>query len=291
MKKSRRRKSKRKPFKFLRCSPHIRKTQKRSMRVKTCLTDAHLDVLKDLWNAKHPDQRIRSKDHAIIWETLKRNYEDTCDKETCWIRTMSKGTKWERELLSNYAPYAPQSWKKKPNEWLSSVDIYKVMNQYMHTYPEFQFIGPSPIDWKVKIHNMCVWEELCKFDLAKTDKRKFGIVFNTDPHYLGGSHWISLWIDVDAHIIFFFDSVGTAAPQGVMDFVKVVQNQSRKKYGSAFMFDSNIDMEHQKSNTECGMYSLYCLIGLLEGTLTCEKLKTERIPDSVVFNQRKMLFN
>ena len=51
----------------------------------------------------------------------------------------------------------------------------------------------------------------CKFDLKdylKEGKNKIGIVFNMDPHYKSGSHWISLFINVKKKVIFFFDSVG-----------------------------------------------------------------------------------
>ena len=44
-----------------------------------------------------------------------------------------------------------------------------------------------------------MWEELCKFSLKKQlskGKQKTGIIFNTDPHYKEGSHWISLFINI-----------------------------------------------------------------------------------------------
>ena len=47
----------------------------------------------------------------------------------------------------------PESWKKKPNEWLSSVDITKVMKQYGSAYRDFEFLGPSPIDYDTHKYN------------------------------------------------------------------------------------------------------------------------------------------
>ena len=34
-------------------------------------------------------------------------------------------------------------------------------------YPNFQFIGPSPIDYDTRVDdsNKCVWNELCRFNL------------------------------------------------------------------------------------------------------------------------------
>ncbi|MBT7790583.1 MAG: tetratricopeptide repeat protein, partial [Calditrichaeota bacterium] len=73
------------------------------------------------------------------------------------------------------------------------------MEQYERAYPYYRFIGPSPIDYDSQMaYGECVWNELCNFNLKKTidrNKTKIGIVFNTDPHYMGGSHWISMFID------------------------------------------------------------------------------------------------
>ena len=51
----------------------------------------------------------------------------------------------------------------------------------------------------------CVWEELCKFELEKQiekGKNKIGIIFNLDKHYQSGSHWVSLFIDIEIMIFF-----------------------------------------------------------------------------------------
>ena len=46
------------------------------------------------------------------------------------------------------------------------------MRQLEDKYSNFQFIGPSPIDFDDhKINGDCVWEELCQFNLAKTLKQ------------------------------------------------------------------------------------------------------------------------
>ena len=100
------------------------------------------------------------------------------------------------------------SWKKNPEEWLNSVDIEDVMKQYEKKVPTFMFIGPSPIDFdKHLLYGECVWDELCKFKLEnilKKGKNKIGIIFNLDPHYKNGSHWISMFIDIRKKFIFFF---------------------------------------------------------------------------------------
>ena len=34
------------------------------------------------------------------------------------------------KMIGAFAPTVPASWKKKPNEWLSSTEIIDVMRQY-----------------------------------------------------------------------------------------------------------------------------------------------------------------
>ena len=44
----------------------------------------------------------------------------------------------KKKLINNFfAPFAPNEWKKNPNEWLSSIDISKVMKQYEKKYKNF----------------------------------------------------------------------------------------------------------------------------------------------------------
>ena len=47
--------------------------------------------------------------------------------------------------------------------------IQSVLNQ---TYKNFEFIGPSPIDYDThKLYGECVWEELCNFSLNEYIKK------------------------------------------------------------------------------------------------------------------------
>jgi hypothetical protein len=208
-----------KPFQKLNCSPK----DKNEMKEYTCYTNNDLQKLRNMWNARHADKKITTNDSKEIWELLKNYYAKICNKESCWVRQMTKGTKMEKELLEAFSPVSPIEWKKNPKEWISSIDIIEVMNQYEKTYKCFDFLGPSPIDYDThKLYGECVWEELCHFSLAdqiKKGKNKIGVIFNTDPHDKDGEHWISLFINIKNGTIFFFDSAGDKAPKQVMKFV------------------------------------------------------------------------
>uniref|UniRef100_A0A6C0I8M2 Ubiquitin-like protease family profile domain-containing protein n=1 Tax=viral metagenome TaxID=1070528 RepID=A0A6C0I8M2_9ZZZZ len=281
-----------KSFKKLNCSPK----GKNEVKEYTCYTDNDLQKLRNMWNARHPDKKIVTNDSKEIWSLLKNYYSNICNKESCWVRQMTKGTKMEKELLESFSPVSPEDWKKKPNEWLSSIDIIEVMNQYEKTYKCFDFLGPSPIDYDThKLYGECVWEELCHFSLAeqiKKGKNKIGVIFNTDPHDRGGEHWISLFINIKKGTIFFFDSAGDKAPNQVMKFVNMVIDQGRNLPQKIdFQFDQNHPVEHQYKNTECGVYSLFFIIHMLEDNITSHYLKTHILKDEYMQQFRKVYFN
>ena len=187
-------------FKQVKCSPSSVLDKKKSPTTKndfTCYNDETLLKIRELWNSRHPDAKIDSTESYDIWKNVKNNMKDVCNNESCWIKKMINDNKTNKEILTyTFAPSSPSEWKKNPNEWLSSVDIEKVMKQYEKAYTCFEFIGPSPIDFDTRMmYDECVWPELCNFEIEKyikKGKNKIGVIFNTDPHYKDGSHWISL---------------------------------------------------------------------------------------------------
>ena len=282
-----------KTFIKLNCSPENRN---KSLNSFTCYSDEDLHKLRDIWNARHPDRPIQTNDTKEIWTTIKSYYTKTCNKESCWIKQMVKNTKLEKDLMDSFAPESPDDWKKNPNEWLSSVDIIQVMRQYEKKYKCFDFMGPSPIDYDThRMHGECVWEELCHFNLEeqiKKGKTKIGIIFNTDPHYKGGSHWISLFINIKKGTIFFFDSAGDKIPNQIMKFVdNIIEQGHNLRTRIDFIFDENHPVEHQYGNTECGIYSLFFIVHMLEDKITSHYLKTHILKDEYMENFRNIYFN
>jgi len=249
-----------------------------------------------MWNARNPDNIISTNDAKQIWSKLKQFYSKTCNKESCWIKKLVKNERLEKDLLDAFAPESPNDWKKNPNEWLSSVDIIAVMNQYEKKYKCFDFLGPSPIDFDTNMLNdECVWEELCNFNLEQhmqKGKFKIGIIFNTDPHYKSGSHWISLFINCKKGTIFFFDSAGDPIPKEIKKLVdRVIEQGSKLTNPINFKFDQNHPVEHQYGNTECGIYSLFFIVHMLQDKITQHYLKTHILKDEYMEQFRKIYFN
>ena len=269
------------------CSPNTKKNKF------SCYSNESLYILKKYWNKKHPDLQIESNDSREIWNSLKHYLNNVCNKESCWLRQKFIKNNLNSELKSyTFAPNAPSVWKKNPNEWLDSLDITRIMKQYEHFHKDFVFIGPSPIDFdKRKEYGECVWEELCKFNLRNEiskGKKKIGIIFNLDPHWKDGSHWVSLFIDVKREFIFYFDSTGDKEPKEVKKFIDRVKKQSQGLFDFKNIYINS--KSHQKEDSECGMYSLFFIISMIKNKDPNYFLNNS-IPDDNMEQLRSKYFN
>ena len=230
-----------------------------------------------------------------VWLFFKNKFNNICDRESCWLKQKFIKGGIDKDLINSFAPKAPDSWKKNKNEWLSNYDIINVLKQYEEVYPCFEFIGTSFIDWNYKKDNKCITNELCNFKLQNkinNNKYKIAVIFNLDPHYKGGSHWVSLFINIKKGIIFYFDSAGDIIPDEIYNFVNCIIEQGKKLTPPIiFNFDQNYPLEHQYGDTECGVYSLYFILNMLKDKKSPYFFKTHPITDKEIEKYRKIYFN
>jgi len=166
----------------------------------SCLTLSMLEKIKHTYNQKHIHYPLLAVEPQALYHEISQRFEQSCKEEKCWIRQLLQidGKTLENKL---YRPTSPADWKKNPVEWLSNFDIEAVMNQYEEAYPEFEFLGPVPIDFDSRTkkgdESTCVSRDVCSFHLMKKvrhGKTKVGIVFNLSPSTSSGSHWVSLYV-------------------------------------------------------------------------------------------------
>ena len=263
----------------------------------SCFKNNILFILKENWNSNN-SKKIESNDPKEIWRFLKKNMGKKCYNELCWLKNKDVSENLDNEFIKNkyFRPFSPKTWKKKPYEWLSSKDISKVMEQYTSNYSNFVFLGPSPIDFDSKqMHGTCVWEQLCNLNLENYYNKKInkiGIIFNLDPHYKSGSHWVALFIDLEKHFIFYFDSNGDRIPKQINKLVKRIKIQA-SKLQLELKYVSNYNIEHQQKDGQCGMYTLYFIIELLKGNkdYTYFNDKKHKIKDVEMKNYRIKYYN
>jgi len=296
--------AKNKTMKKMNCNPSVKgKTSIQD----SCLTDPILIKLKDSYNKHNINTPILSEDPKQIWIDL-RNRMTRCSKEDCWLDVITDENIRNKISEMLFAPKQPDEWKTNPNTWLSNYDIFDVLKQYEEKYKNFKIIGPTPIDFDtrpVEMNGKCVWEELCTFTLEnylKNGKKKLGIVFNLDKHNSSGSHWVSMFVDLDDQFIFYLDSAGNKMPLEVEKFAKRIIGQGLKLHPRMHIhLYENCPVEHQMGSTECGMYALYFIITMLTNE-TEEKIfknytekirffKDKQIPDKYVNKYRKIYFN
>jgi hypothetical protein len=278
--------------KTVKCAPSTDKEKSKLLDF-TCYTEEDLERLRQLWNARHPDSKICVKKAKDIWDRLHSKLKPLCNKESCWLQQNFVESKLKTKIMkSRFRPKAPDTWKKNPSEWLSSVDIMEVMAQYERSYKCFEFIGPSPIDYDTHyLDGNCVWSELCEFDLNEkiaSKKNKIGIIFNLDEHNKPGSHWVGMFVHIKDKRIIYFDSNGIDPPQEVNRLIRKIYNQG-KKIGIDFEVITN-KIRHQYEDSECGMYSMYFIIQLLKGK-KFEDLTKKRITDTQMNKLRKEFYN
>ena len=295
----------------LTCSPKVSTDN-----VSTCYTLPQLKKIAANYNKSHNDKinlNLKKKD---LWNTLKEKNFDTCqNNEYCWLKqNYMKINSNISNFKESFRPEKPTEWENEPNKWLNTYNILNVMKQYEDKYNKFKFIGVFPIDFRTKIGNSCVSPEMCSLnikDLLKKNKNRLGVVFNLDKHWQPGSHWTSLYINLDIkstnYGAYYYDSVANKPPKEVIDFINSIKKQINKEISNKnkttnntankttnkttkkFNFTYN-KIEHQKSSTECGMFSIYFLDKCLKNVSFNNFIKNKKLNDDLVFKYRDKYF-
>ena len=216
----------------------------------SCFRRTSLLKIARAWNKTNPGDKISLKLGDIeLWHGIKKRmmrFTPGCDEDYCLLKNKTVINLNDKDINQNtFRPEAPEGAE---DAWLSTLDIQAVMEQYEQKYSDFKFIGPVPIDFDNDIFpGMCVSDELCKINLKKIYKqgvRKLGIVFNLDPHYRGGSHWVCLYMDFKTGGIYYFDSVGSLPPQQIKKLMNLLKNQGNDLILNGGIKLENIDDTH-----------------------------------------------
>ncbi len=280
----------RKYKKVLNCSPAVKN---KTIHKGSCLTSSIILKIKDEYNKDHPNNKILAQKPALIWHELRMRLD--CD-ERCWVNEIDNVSLRNQIKKQIFAPEHPPSWIKNKNEWLSNFDINAVMAQYEAKFPDFKYLGTTPIDYDFimdKRSGTCVENNLCRFNLKQLlnqKKQRFASVFNTDPHNKPGMHWISLFVDVPRKTIMYFDSAKNNYPPNIQKLVETIQGQG-KSMGINFRYLKN-ETTHQRGGSECGMYSIHFIVEMLErAEHAINKFMHEVIPDRAMEEKRQEYFS
>lgn len=268
------------------CSP------RKNKETVTCFSKPSLKRIIKYWNDYYPNDKIEIATFDTkhdLWKKINTKLARMCDNEYCWLSQPFISNK--DEINGDFKPKKPLSWKSNKNEWLTTSDIEKVMNQYTNKHPDFTFVGAVPIDFDKEMHpGMCVVNELCKIKLASLLKKginKIGIVFNLDPHDEPGSHWVSFFGNLTTGNLNYFDSYGFKPPNEVKMLVKRLISQG-KENNIKMKYDYN-KIRHQYKDSECGVYSINFIENMLDGK-TFKSFCQRKIPDDHMEKFRNKYF-
>jgi hypothetical protein len=170
------------------------------------------------------------------------------------------------------------------NEWLSNFDILRVMEEYEKLYDNFKFLGCVPIDFNE------IDKSFSNFNLKKFKKNFdiIGAIFNTDPSWKSGQHWVALSMNIPKKTICFFDSEGSVPLPQIQAFIDKLKYQGLREKINFEVFSNN--KKHQRGNSACGIYCLHFIIKQLQGH-TCKAINENVIKDKDMKKNLKIYFN
>jgi hypothetical protein len=203
----------------------------------SCFSQSSLEKIAYHWNEKYPNNTVQIiKNKGVLWKRLAQKFRTVakCPNEWCWVDADFLNDLNDDEIKSNtFRPKMPFTWKKNSKLWLNTLDIGAVLHQYHQKYPDFEFIGPVPLDFDTKApgSGRCVVEELCKLNIEKlvrSGKNRMGVVFNFDPHTKQGSHWVAMFADFRSGGIYYFDSYGYKPKPEIAELLKRIHSQGNQ---------------------------------------------------------------
>ncbi|NBO59570.1 MAG: hypothetical protein EBU82_01215 [Flavobacteriia bacterium] len=238
---------------------------------------------------------VSSGTPVALRQALESKLQVAPGKEMSFLKALPLTDSEKQELAKTYLrPEQPAKWKEDPDMWLDSLNIEAVMKQYEDAFPAFEFMGPFPIDFAAPDpynhsggQKKCLIEEICGLrmeEALRQGTKSIGIIYNLDPHFKDGSHWVANYIDIPKHKCYYFDSYGYEPPKQIATFMKWLTTQDPKM---KLMYNAR---RFQHLGSECGMYSLYFIIRMLSGDVF--RPFCRRQPrDSIMLDLRDWLFS
>ena len=273
---------------FSRCNPSsTRKSKNKCLPAKV-----YSEISKKL--------RIKRTNDDKLFQTV------GCQKgeEHCLLDKAPIDENFKKELRKQYLrSRRPKTWDSDPDMWLDNYNILGVMKQYQEAYPWFKFLGVFPIDFSApdpynhsgtssssSHSNKCLYKETCDLNLTNEYNkgiRGIGMIFNLDPHFKGGSHWVGLYINlknIKKPFICYFDSYGYKTPPLIARLMRSFKLQiSTCELG----FNAR---KFQYGDSECGMFSMYFIICMMCG-ISFKNFCKDSVNDDYMLQLRKILFS
>lgn len=275
------------------CSPIF------SFQNSSCIPLKFLIKMAQTYNEQQYTDKNGNMDQIPIMEVIDKNYENEYkihllkefqdrfgNNQQNWVQQeFMNFMSQEYQIFSSEYLFRPEG-PNKGKDWLSQVDIDNVIQQYEILHPNFHYLGCLPADhYKLDRYET----KNINFDkLKEKGITKFAYVVNDEKHYQRGHHWRMLYFDTEKGYIYFVDSVGDDPIDDDKAYIDIVKKYLESK-GIPVIYKVN-KTEHQKGNSNCGVYGIYFTEQFLNGK-TFEEITGGRVPDSVMDKYRDIYFS
>ena len=259
------------------------------MQTSTCVTDGM---------ASHIYKATRTNDMPSAKAAL------GCENERCVLGKLER--ELEKELGSGSVRREISRCLKIPgptdNRLLTNVDIDMTMQQWAaHNdkfYPyNFHMLNYASYSYRNgRVYNTPDTLVTIPFDALYQGKlgRAYtcaGCIINSDTYQGDGVHWMALFVDsrTNPATAEFFNSSGNAPAPEWVNWMEKTKNIMMALGLNATIVRAST-LRHQKSKTECGLYSLFYVWARMHG-VPVRYFATNRIPDQLMFEFRQHLFD
>ena len=136
------------------------------------------------------------------------------------------------------------------------------------------------------------------------------MVINLDTSDGNGTHWVSLYINLKKRQLYFFDSYGKKPMKSIFNFMNRIYNEFTNRNLDYNVVHTNKKfkvryntIQHQRKNSECGVYSMNFIIRLLNGEkfsditkillmmIKCSNAENHILDNYILSIKFKILFN
>lgn len=277
---------------FTRCNPGITRSNTRSNtrnnKHNKCLPSS---IYSDI------SKKLKIKDSRGNYNKLFQSIGCQPEEEHCLLDKAPININLKKQLRKEYLrPRRPSKWEEDPDMWLNNFNIIHCLKQYEQAYSWFKFLGVFPIDFSApnpykpaSKNPKCLYKETCEINLKNEYAkgiRGIALIFNLDPHFKDGSHWVALYINlknIKKPFIGYFDSYGYDVPPLIGRLMRSFKLQIRT---CELGYNAR---QFQFGDSECGMFSMYFIICMICG-ISFENFCKDAVNDNFMLDLRKILF-
>lgn len=245
------------------CSPSAKKK-------KYCYSKESLAKIIKIWNYLNPLDKIIVTTKDTVNDVINKindKFKKKIHKDNiywAWTDILKQEARSKSKIAvinelidiekKELRPSQPREWVDNPVEWLSNFDIIKVMKQY-EAVPEnkYKFLGVFSIDFGIGKSVINIR------NLLKSGIKYLGFVTNLSRSHEPGTHWTSSFFVLDPSLPsfggYYYDSTTGKIPKDLQVVFTDIKGQMENIFNKPFPTSVNY-IRHQKSNTECGIFSI-----------------------------------